>query len=99
MAFKDGLFDSFDSVLVYLRQCVHNKSIYVLTKLTFYSGLKRQIPDNRPDVEVNDGLAAGDGFEEGEVIGIVMETVLAECGGAQGVLQDGEVGFPVRISV
>ena len=40
----------------------------VLTKLTFYSGLKRQIPDNRPDVKVNDGLAAGDGFEEGEVL-------------------------------
>ena len=58
MAFKDGLFDSFDSVLVYLRQCVHNKSIYVLTKLTFYSGLKRQIPDNSPDVKINDGLAA-----------------------------------------
>ena len=34
-----------------------------------------------------------------EVIGIVMEKVLAECGGAKGVLQDGEVGFPVRISV
>lgn len=50
-------------------------------------------------MEVNDGLAAGDGFEEGEVIGIVMEKVLAECGGAKGVLQDGEVGFPIRISV
>jgi len=25
----------------------------------FYSGLKRQIPDNRPDVKVNDGLVAG----------------------------------------
>jgi len=50
-------------------------------------------------VEVNDGLAAGDGFEKGEVIGIVMEKVLAECGGAKGVLQDVEVGFPVGVSV
>jgi len=51
------------------------------------------------DVEVDDGLAAGGGFEEGEVIGIVMEKVLAECGGAKGVLQDVEVGFPVGITV
>jgi hypothetical protein len=57
LAFKDGLFDSFDSVLVYLRQCVHNKSIYVLTKLTFYSGLKRQIPDDPSDWQFDDGLA------------------------------------------
>lgn len=32
-------------------------------------------------MEVDDGLAAGGGFEEGKVIGIVMEKVLAECGG------------------
>lgn len=50
----------------------------MLTKLTFYSGLKRQIPDNRPDVKVNDGLAAGGGFEEGEVLGVVVEKVLGE---------------------
>ena len=58
-----------------------------------------RVVDDPPDVEVDDGLAAGDGFEEGEVIGIVMEKVLAECGGAKGVLQDVEVGFPVWISV
>ena len=57
------------------------------------------IVDDSPDVEVDDGLAAGGGFEEGEVIGIVMEKVLAECGSAKGVLQDVEVGFPVQISV
>ena len=32
-------------------------------------------------MKVNDGLAARGGFEEGEVIGIVVEKVLAECGG------------------
>ena len=47
-----------------------------------------RVVDDSPDVEADDGLAAGDGFEEGEVIGIVMEKVLAECGGAKGVLQD-----------
>lgn len=51
------------------------------------------------DVEVDDGLAAGDGFEEGEVIGIVVEKVLREGAGAEGVLQDSEVGFPVGVSV
>ena len=60
---------------------------------------KGNIVDESSDVEADDGLAAGDGFEEGEVIGIVMEKVLAECGGAKGVLQDVEVGFPVWISV
>jgi hypothetical protein len=39
-----------------------------LTKLTFYSGLKRQIPDNPLYVEIDDGLAAKDGFEEGELV-------------------------------
>lgn len=57
------------------------------------------IVDDSSDVEADDGLAAGDEFEEGEVIGIVMEKVLAECGGAKGVLQDVEVGFPVGITV
>ena len=32
-------------------------------------------------MKVDDGLAAESGFEEGEVIDIVMEKVLAECGG------------------
>ena len=50
-------------------------------------------------MEADDGLAAGDGFEEGEVIGIVMEKVLGKGAGAKGVLQDGEVGFPVGVSV
>lgn len=39
-------------------------------------------------MEVDDGLAAGSGFEEGEVIGIVVEKVLREGAGAEGVLQD-----------
>ena len=51
-----------------LRECVHSKSIYVLTKLTFYSELNRHIADDSFDVEVNDGLAAGGRFEEGEVL-------------------------------
>lgn len=50
-------------------------------------------------MEVDDGLAAGSGFEEGEVICIVVEKVLGEGAGAKGVLQDGEVGFPVGIAV
>ena len=32
-------------------------------------------------MKVNDGLAAGGGFEEGEVLRIVVEKVLAEGGG------------------
>lgn len=50
-------------------------------------------------MEVDDGLAAGSGFEEGEVIGIVVEKVLREGAGAEGVLQDSEVRFPVGVSV
>ena len=42
------------------------------------------ILDDSPDVEVDDGLAVGGGFEEGEVIGIVLEKVLRE--GNLGVL-------------
>ena len=50
-------------------------------------------------MEVDDGLAAGSGFEEGEGICIVVEKVLGEGAGAKGVLQDGEVEFPVGIAV
>ena len=49
-------------------------------------------------MEVDDGLAAGGGFEEGEVLGVVVEKVLGKGAGAKGVLQDGEVGFPVGIA-
>lgn len=50
-------------------------------------------------MEFDDGLAAEGGFEEGEVLGVVVEKVLGKGAGAKGVLQDGEVGFPVGVSV
>ena len=50
-------------------------------------------------MEFDDGLAAEGGFEEGEVLGGVVEKVLGKGTGAKGVLQDGEVGFPVGVSV
>ena len=34
-------------------------------------------------MEVDDGLAAGGGFEEGEVLRVVVEKVLAKCIGAR----------------
>jgi len=40
------------------------------------------IVDDPFDVEADDGLAAGGGFKEGEVLRVVVEKVLAECGGA-----------------
>ena len=50
-------------------------------------------------MKINDGLAAGGGFEEGEVSGVVVEEVFTEGAGAEGVFEDGEVGFLVGVTV
>ena len=57
------------------------------------------ILDYSSDVKINDGPAAGGGFEEGEVSGVVVEEVLTEDAGAEGVFEDGEVGFLVGVTV
>ncbi len=41
------------------------------------------IIDYPTDVEVDDGLAAGGGFKESEVLRVVVEKVLAKCIGAR----------------
>ena len=43
-----------------------------------------RVVDDSPDVEVDDGLAAGGGFEEAEVFRIVVKEALGE-GGWSGV--------------
>lgn len=37
-----------------------------------------RVVDDPPDVEIDDGLAAEGGFEEGEVLGVVVEKVLGK---------------------
>ena len=50
-------------------------------------------------MEVDDGLAAEGGFEEGKVFGVVVEEALRESGGAKGAGKDGEVGLKVGVTV
>ena len=50
-------------------------------------------------MKVDDGLAAGGGFDEVEVFGVVVEEALREGGGAKGAGKDGEVGLEVGVAV
>lgn len=51
------------------------------------------------NVKVDDGLAAGGGFEEAEVFGVVVEEALREGGDTKGAGKDGEVGLKVEVAV
>ena len=52
------------------------------------------ILDYSSDVKINDGLAAGGGFEEGEVSGVVVEEVFTEGAGAGAHNRRGVPGEP-----
>ena len=47
--------------------------------------------DNRPSAFI--------GFQEEAVVGVVVEEILRQGGTTEGILQDVEVAFPVRISI
>ena len=57
------------------------------------------IIDNPLNVQRNDCPAAFVGFQEEAVVGVVVEEILRQSGGTEGILQDVEVAFPVGISV
>lgn len=50
-------------------------------------------------MEADDGIAAKGGFQEEEVLGVVVEEIFAEGAGAVGVFEEDEVGFKVGVAV
>lgn len=50
-------------------------------------------------MQVDDGALAGAGFEDGEVVGVGVEAVFCEDGGAEGVAEDVEVLLDVGIAI
>lgn len=59
----------------------------------------QHIIDNPLSVQGDDCPAAFVGFQEEAVVGVVVEEILGEGGGTEGILQDVEVAFPVGISI
>lgn len=59
----------------------------------------QHIIDNSLNVQGDDCPAAFVGFQEEAVVGVVVEEILGEGGGTEGILQDVEVAFPVGISI
>ena len=55
--------------------------------------------DDSFDVEGDDGFLAFDGFQEGEVVGIVVEEILGEDGRCIGIPEQVELRFKVRVTV
>jgi hypothetical protein len=50
-------------------------------------------------VQRNNCPAAFVGFQEEAVVGVVVEEILRKGGTTEGILQDEEVAFPIRITV
>ncbi len=46
----------------------------------------------------DDGPATFVGFQEEAVVGVVVEKILRQSSGTEGILQDEEVAFPVGIA-
>ena len=59
----------------------------------------QHIIHNPLNVQGNDGTAAFVGLQKEAVVGVVVEEILGEGCGTEGVLQDEEVAFPVGITV
>ena len=59
----------------------------------------QHIIHNPLNVQGDDGPTTFVGLQEEAVVGVVVEEILGEGGGTEGVLQDEEVAFPVGISV
>ena len=59
----------------------------------------QHIIDNPFNVQGDDGPATFVGFQEEAVVGVVVEEILRQGGTTDGILQDVEVAFPVRISI
>lgn len=57
------------------------------------------IIDNSLNVQRDDCAAAFVGFKEEAVVGVVVEEILRQGCGTEGVLEDEEVAFPVGIAV
>ena len=70
----------------------HNKVDYIFL-LRIYE------LDNPFDVEADEGVAAEGGFQEEEVLGVIVEEIFAEGAGAEGVFEEGEAGFEVWVVV
>lgn len=50
-------------------------------------------------MEADKGVAAEGGFQEEEVLGVIVEEIFAEGAGAEGVFEEGEAGFEVWVVV
>ena len=50
-------------------------------------------------MEIDDGLGAFSGLQEGYVVFIILEEILGEDGRAAGVAQHIEVAFNIRITI
>lgn len=59
----------------------------------------QHIIDNPFNVQGDNRPAAFVGFQEEAVVGVVVEEILRQSGGTEGILQDVEVAFLVGISV
>lgn len=59
----------------------------------------QHIIDNPLNMQSDDGPASFVGFQEEAVVGVVVEEILGEGCGTEGVLEDEEVAFPVGIAV
>ena len=59
----------------------------------------QHIIHNPLNVQGNNGPAAFVGLQEEAVVGVVVEEILGEGCGTEGVLEDEEVAFPVGIAV
>lgn len=67
--------------------------------MTEWSVSFQHIIDNPLNVQRYNRPAAFVGFQEEAVVGVVVEEILGEGGGTEGILQDVEVAFPVGISI
>lgn len=67
--------------------------------MTEWSVSFQHIIDNPLNVQRYNRPAAFVGFQEEAVVGVVVEKSLRHSRGAEGILQDVEVSFPVGISV
>ena len=55
--------------------------------------------DDSFDVEGDDGFLAFDGFQEGKVVGVVVEKILGEDGSCIGIPEKVELRFKVRVAI
>lgn len=67
--------------------------------MTARSISSQYIVHNPLNVKGNDGPTSFVGLQEEAVVGVVVEEILGEGCGTEGVLQDEEVAFPVGITV